>query len=542
MNFKKNESAQKLRGGYYTSLDLAEFLVRWVKEIRPKKILEPSCGDGAFFTAMRNAGIAKSEVLGFELNAVEAGKAREKALGAEFAATVKAQDFLGFALPRLDKEDEQFDAVVGNPPFVRYQYLPSEFQEESEKIFAKLDCAFTKHTNAWVPFILASMAMLRPGGRLAMVVPAEIIHVMHAQSLRAYLGHECSRIVIVDPEELWFEDTLQGAVLLLAEKRKSKVEKAEGVAVLPVRNREFLKTSPRTIFSSPVPINGKTVQGKWTRALLDPPVRKLIDALEKSKDVHRFDDVASVDVGIVTGANKFFLVDNDTIERFNLHRWAHPMFGRSEHCPGIIYDDKQHVQNAKVGNPTNFLWFVHDALKDPHVQEYVKSGEAQELHTRFKCRVRKPWYTVPSVYTTEIGMLKRSHHMPRLILNRAGAYTTDTAYRIRSTVKAERLVASFLNPLTAISAELEGRHYGGGVLEMVPSEIERLLIPLASSIKFDLSKLDEAVRTQPIDQLIEKNGAPILEKVGASKADVDRLMAGWKKLRSRRHRTTYAEA
>lgn len=543
VNFKKNESAQKLRGGYYTPMDLAEFLVRWVKEIRPKRILEPSCGDGAFLTALKTVGIRNADVLAFELNAVEAGKAREKLVGAEFSAIVKATDFLGYATPRLDYKDEQFDAAIGNPPFVRYQYLPAEFQGWSEKIFKALHCDFTKHTNAWVPFILASMAMLRPGGRLAMVVPAEIIHVMHAQSLRAYLGRECSRMVIIDPEELWFQNTLQGAVILLAQKRRSADEKAEGVAVLPVRSREFLDNTPRTVFTAPTAINGKTVQGKWTRALLTPPVRSLIDAFETNKGVHRFDNIATVDVGIVTGANKFFLVDDETVERFNLSRWAYPMFGRSEHCPGIVYDDKQHAENARVGNPTNFLWFDKAAGKDPDVQAYIKSGEDQELHTRFKCRIRKPWYTVPSVYSTEIGMLKRSHNMPRLILNKAGAYTTDTAYRIRSSkVKADYLVACFLNPLTAVSAELEGRHYGGGVLELVPSEIEKMLIPVTSKLVFDLPKLDDAVRTMPMDDLVSQNGQMILTGIGASKQDVDCLMAGWQKLRNRRHRTTYAEA
>lgn len=149
------------------------------------------------------------------------------------------------------------------------------------------------------------------------------------------------------------------------------------------------------------------MQGKWTRALLDVPARRLLDDLEKHVDVHRFDDLASVDVDIVTGANKFFLVDDETVERFNLHRWAHPMFGRSEHCPGIVYDDRQHCANAKDGSPTNFLWFDKGAECDKAVLEYVRLGEAQKLHTRYKCRVRSPWYTVPSVYSTEIGMLKR---------------------------------------------------------------------------------------------------------------------------------------
>jgi hypothetical protein len=49
VNFIKVESDQKLRGGYYTPPDLAGFLARWVAEIKPRSVLEPSCGDGAFF-------------------------------------------------------------------------------------------------------------------------------------------------------------------------------------------------------------------------------------------------------------------------------------------------------------------------------------------------------------------------------------------------------------------------------------------------------------------------------------------------------------
>src|SRR5204863_39727 len=52
MNFIENETEQKLRGGYYTPPDLAKFLARWVMGITPNHILEPSCGDGAFFHAV----------------------------------------------------------------------------------------------------------------------------------------------------------------------------------------------------------------------------------------------------------------------------------------------------------------------------------------------------------------------------------------------------------------------------------------------------------------------------------------------------------
>lgn len=541
MNFKKNQTAQKLRGGYYTPVELADFLARWVSEVKPKTWLEPSCGDGVFFAAAKNAGMKKSEGFAFELNKDEADKARAIVSEMSLKGTIRSEDFLGFALQELGEKGQRFDAVLGNPPFVRYQYLPEDFQARSERIFAELNCGFTKHTNAWVPFILASLALLRPGGRLGMVVPAEIIHVTHAQSLRAYLGTQCSRIVIVDPEELWFEDTLQGAVLLMAQKL-NRGEKAQGVAIYPVRDREFLETPAADIYSAPTPINGKTVQGKWTRALLDVPTRGLLDELEEHEEVKRFDEVAEVDVGIVTGANKFFLVDDETVERFDLSRWAHPMFGRSEHCPGIIYDERQHKANAKSGNPTNFLWFDEAAGKHKGVMAYIETGEKQRLHTRYKCRIRTPWYTVPSVYSTEIGMLKRAHHIPRLILNKAGAYTTDTAYRITSKVKAPQLVASFINPLTALSAELEGRHYGGGVLELIPSEIERLLIPLHAKARFDLTKLDKMVRTLSTDALLADHGKSVLEPLDLGGTQCVQLLDGWNKLRNRRHRVSTEEA
>ena len=546
MNFIENETAQKLRGGYYTPPDLAIFLAQWVKEIIPKRVLEPSCGDGVFFGALAQIkGFKMTSVTGFELEANEAAKARTRATEVGLnAATVHTEDFLQWALDHMNDGSVKFDAVVGNPPFIRYQYLPEPFQKRAELIFKGLNLPFTKHTNAWVSFILASMSLLRLGGRLAMVVPAEIIHVTHAQSLRSYLGRECRRLVIIDPEELWFSDTLQGVVILLAEKKHSEAEKGEGLGMYPVKGREFLRLSPSTVFNAPKSINGQTVQGKWTRALLDLETRSLFDELEHHREVHRFKDIAKVDVGIVTGANKFFLVPDAVVRNFQLEKWAHPMFGRSEHCPGIIYDDQQHAANAAKGNPTNFLWLRENAGQiDAALNTYIELGEQQELHTRYKCRVRSPWYTVPSVYSTEVGMLKRSHNTPRLILNRIGAYTTDTAYRIRTRdVGAEKLVGCFVNPLTALSAELEGRHYGGGVLELIPSEIERLVVPLPETVTVDIASLDDDIRNLPTSQVLSRQGKIVLGAMGLSREKQECVLEGWRKLKDRRHRTSSVPA
>lgn len=540
MNFKEFQTEQKLRGGYYTPADLAGFLVRWIAHINPRDVLEPSCGDGVFFPDLA-ATVPEARVTGFEIDRAEAKKALNAAAGAGLSgASITNTDFLGWAITALQSRAQRYDAILGNPPFIRYQYLPPLFQDRAEAIFSALGCKFTKHTNAWVPFILASFALLRPGGRLAMVVPAEIIHVTHAQSLRSYLGEQARRLVVVDPEELWFPGTLQGAVLLLAEKKAHPKEHGEGLGIFSVRGRDFLRADPEAVFRAPRSINGKTVEGKWTRALLDPSTRSLLDSLVSSRAARRFEDVADVDVGIVTGANKFFLVEDETVERYALHQWAHPMFGRSEHCPGIVYDERQHQANARKGNPTNFIWFKDRSVeKSRKGKIYIEQGIKENLHTRYKCRIRSPWYSVPSVYATEIGMLKRSHDTPRLILNHLRAYTTDTAYRISlKEGTAEQLVYGFVNALTALSAELEGRHYGGGVLELVPSEIERLLVPPPSKVTPAITELDAAIRTGPMGAVLERQSRQVLGPLGLSRQDQDELLGGWKKLRDRRHRVS----
>jgi adenine-specific DNA-methyltransferase len=544
MNFIKNESPTKLRGGYYTPPDIALFLTKWVFESNPRLILEPSCGDGIFLDAISQLNQGNvSRVLAVEKDSEEACKALQRAIGLRQLKTqIISEDFLEWGLLNVSKPLD-FDAVLGNPPFIRYQYLDGAQQSLMEKVFKLFHLPFTKHTNAWVPFIILSIAHLKAGGRLAMVVPSEILHVLHAQQLRTFLASHCSKIHVIDPEELWFGDTLQGVVLLLAEKNGPERSNEHGVAITQVRDRLFLE-DPSNIFNQANYLNGDVIKGKWMLGLLSQQQRELLIDIIHRPNVTRFKQIASVDVGIVTGANKFFLVPDEVVDKYKLGEWAHPMFGRSEHAPGVIYDAKTHRSNKGVGFPTNFLWFQEtDITKYPkRIREYLKKGEEEGLHKRFKCRVRSPWFKVPSVYTTPVGMLKRCHDYPRLISNKANAYTTDTAYRIRTNeIEPDRLVYSFINSLTSLSAELEGRHYGGGVLELVPSEIERLVIP-TPEVPVHIDELDKLIRTgvHP-EKLFTQQNKLILGGIGISKAEQETLLEAWNHLRSRRQRSQSKE-
>lgn len=528
-------TAQKRRGAWYTDPRLTSWLLRWVRGARPRVLLEPSCGDGAFFAPLRSAVPLPTleRVLAWELDPGEAARAGDllRALPG-VVAEVHAGDFVGWALERAGSPPE-VDAVVGNPPFVRYQYLDHGDQERSAALLGRLGLRTTRHTNAWVPFLAGALDRLRPGGRLGMVVPAELLHVLHADAARRHLLTTCARVVVVDPRDLWFDSALQGVVLLLAEKRATPG--IARLAVVAVDGRAAFEGDPEALVDHAALLDGRELPGKWVRAVLSPAERAALDTALAAPAVRPFGALARVRVGIVTGANDFFLVSDEVVDRHGLHAHARPMFGRSEDAAGVVYDAEDHAANRRRGSGTSFLHF--DA--EPHgegARAWLAAGEARGLHRRYKCRVREPWYRVPSVSTAPVAMLKRCHDHPRLVLNRLGALTTDTAYRVDPhAIDPARLVGLFVNSFTALAAELEGRHYGGGVLELVPSEIRRLPIPLAPGVP-RLEALDALVRARVgPEALFSEQDRAVLVPAGLG-AEVAALRSGWWRLRDRRQR------
>jgi len=547
MNFKVLESQRKLTGSYYTPQTIASFISKWIMESSPKKILEPSCGDGVFFSEINNiARTQKSRdvsIHGVDLDqdVIQDLKLRKKKNEFESVAlNLVHSDFLEYSIEQTSK-NTRFDAVIGNPPFIRYQYLEAEHQRLTEKIFFESNLTFTKHTNAWVPFVIQSIKLLNAGGRLAMVIPTELMHVLHANSLRKYLIDTCQKIAVVHVEDLFSSEVLQGVVLLMCEK-KSLSFKGKSQIAFPTASRfdlhnghvyEFLQT-----------INYKTSENldyKWTEGLLTPEEKAVYKKAKDCKNTKLFFDIAEVDVGIVTGANDFFLVSDHVVKKYALQKYSKPMFGRSSHVKGVIFSQKDMDENRQQGLPVNFLEFpqINKSLFSKKVQDYISFGESQELHGRYKCRIRSPWYVVPSIWASGVSMLKRAHDLPRLIHNEANSYTTDTAYRIRtkSGIKEDRLVWCFVNSLTALSNELEGRHYGGGVIELVPSEIERLVVPYVDMPKNALKKLDKLYRLKKsAGEILKEQDEIILKNLGLNDKEINILHSAWVRLRNRRQR------
>jgi hypothetical protein len=95
------------------------------------------------------------------------------------------------------------------------------------------------------------------------------------------------------------------------------------------------------------------------------------------------------------------------------------------------------------------------------------------------------------------------------------------------------LSGSLFNSLTFAFSELMGRSYGGGVLELEPTEAEALPIPITADL--DVTQVDLLVRAGLTeDALTMVDDIVLRDRLGLSVRDVERLRGVWMKLRDRR--------
>ncbi len=542
-------SPEKLRGGYYTPDHVAAWISAWAIRSSKDSVLEPSCGDGAFLEAVLNRleligdrpRNLVAQVVGIEISAEEASLSRarvNKLLGRRSSmARVLAQDFFSWW---LSSNRTSSDVVVGNPPFIRYQTFPEPSRERAMRVMRDLGLTPNRLTNIWVPFVVASVACLKPGGRLGMVVPAELLQVSYASQLRAFLTDRFERIDIVACNDLFFENAEQEVVLLLAQglikspsdKNLCRVAMAELSSA-----KELRATEPSKLLGKSQCKDIRHDSEKWLKYFLSSTEIGLMRRLREDPRVTELSSHGEVDVGVVTGKNEFFLLSHDQVKKLGAEKYVTPIVGRSAHIRGVRFTEKDWNALAEKGDRVYLLNIpaVNGHELPYGCLNYIREGELAGFQKGYKCSIRDPWYAVPSVWVPDGFIFRQIYDFPRAVLNRASATSTDTIHRLRCRAKPELVAKTLYTSLTAASAEIEGRSYGGGVLELEPTEAERLLMPARLNGGMPLDECDRLLRSDRLTDLIEENDKLVLrDGLGIDRNDCKMLNNIWTKMRDRR--------
>jgi adenine-specific DNA-methyltransferase len=549
MNVIETESAQKLRGGYYTSSEVARWLCAWAIRGRADRVLEPSCGDGVFLEAaaqrFAQLGLDSSAIAerltGIEINANQAARACARLsneLGEPAPKVVHQGDFFEWW---KSAETLTFDAVVGNPPFIRYQSFPEPHRARAMQIMQSLGLSPNRLTNIWVPFVVAAAASLRVGGRMGFVLPAELLQVTYAAQLRSFLTDRFARIDIVACNELFFENAEQEVVLVLADGALCQASESNICRVTmteAARVSEITDRTPTAVLSDAQPKTIRHDNEKWLKYFLTAREIAFMRELRDGDSTTALATHASVDVGVVTGKNEFFVLTGEQVAVLGLDGYTSPLVSRSAQLKGAMIGKADWKRLSAAGDRVHLLHVRPDRATElsPTLRRYIREGEAKDFHKGYKCSIRKPWYIVPSVWAPDAFMFRQIYDFPRIVLNTSGSTSTDTIHRLTTkTAKPERVIANTYTWLTAASAEIEGRSYGGGVLELEPTEAERLLMPARLNGALPVTECDRLTREGRINDVLEENARIVLRQhMGLSAQDCAILKEIWIKMRDRR--------
>lgn len=525
----------KDNGVYYTPDSLAFFIVehalRAFNKERELSILEPSCGDGVFIDALTNClyqyGNGKHSIDCVEIDgqALELARARphNEFKKCEFINS----DFFDFS----SHGNKKYDLIVGNPPYVVRKRLPTNTIEKCKNVYSEAGLNDQDFRNLWGSFLIQSTSMLAKDGVLAFVLPAELLQVKYSEELRNFLLNSYDRVEVISFDDIIFDDIEQDTILLIGYKHHLD----KGLFSTSRKNlAKLLKDKPKF---KKKPIG--THSFKWTSHVLTHKELNLLVRLEKkfSPISHYCTAVA----GIVTAANDFFIVNDTTLKQYDLEGFALPIIQKGMYVNGsATFTEDAFEKIRESGKACHLLDFsrVNGDEFSTQVQQYLELGEKLKIDQRYKCRKRSPWYHVPGIWKSDGLFFKRSHLYPKILENSSDAVATDSAYRITMLdgFNIHSLVHSFYNSLTLSLAELKGRFYGGGVLELTPNEFKSIPIPYTEIALSEFEEFtDRFEHKTSIDDFVVKSDHEILNKVfNINSDDINTLQTIRKKLTSRR--------
>ena len=312
------------------------------------RVLEPSCGDGAFLRHLPGA-------VGLELDPDHCPPG------------AKAIDF--FAYP----EREQFDTIIGNPPYVRFQDIPPATQALIAR--GRYGACLDKRANLYLFFIDKCLRHLKPGGELIFITPRDFLKATSAVKLNRLLFEAGS---ITDAIELGdarvFPDAVPNCLIWRFEKgcsarslRYCEIgvgdDLAAALAAPAWEARHFIECAGHLMF-----------------ARGDYPLR--------------LSDVAFVKVGAVSGADELYtdllqgnreFVCSSTVSTGQTRRMIFSEPG--ERAPHALLPHKARLLQRKVTKFDESNWWMWGRLHYRSTQPRV--------YVNGKTRVAKPFFMHP---------------------------------------------------------------------------------------------------------------------------------------------------
>lgn len=494
---------EKLRdkGQFWTPAWVAEAMVAYAAK-DADGVFDPGVGRGAFARATEAMSQQEKRPLVFAGSEIDgellASQRQEAPEATRWLGKVRREDFLTKKRlpPRL--------GVVANPPYIRHHRMPATQKADLRRLLEveapglRLDGRAGLH----VYFLVHALALLKPGARLAFIVPADIAEGVFASALWAWIGthYALEAVWRFDPAATPFVgvDTNPLVLCLRAVPPQptyvqATIHAAEGPALqawvragFPVQHDAVLTAHEKEL----------------APALKQGVGRETLPAEHASGVV--LGDLVRIVRGIATGDNDFFFLTKAQAAHHHLPTDVLVRaIGRTRDAPQDVLTTARLDELEKQGRPT---WLLTLDQHVPHahadvVSRYLKIGVAKGLPTRALIAQRKPWYRMERRNVPPWLFAYLGRRDARFIRNEARVvpltgflcvYARDNAPAFRA--KLDQVLA---DPRVLTHLAQVGKTYGGGAIKVEPRSLERLPLPQPLVDELGLADLVASVKKPP---------------------------------------------
>ena len=513
-------SDKKKRGVFYTPKHVADILCKWAIRSKHDQVLEPSFGGCDFLESSR---------LRFTELGLRRSTAERRLFGADidplaFATLAsflenpnghfKQEDFLSLSLKSFPTISSGFTVIVGNPPYISHHNMTDWQKKSAWGAFTNGGVQLGGRASLWAYFVLHSLSFLKQGGRMAWVLPSSFLYSDYSKQVRETLSKRFERCLLINLHERLFitAGTEEISVITLCE---GLVESNPNPAMQIVS-----ASSTNEIEAVIERWENKKLRGKSNPQLASrfstAKGGKLFEQLSIDSLTKSLGDLFDIQIGIVSGANSFFILNSENWNKHKLpEKVASYVLTKFRFAKGVALDQEDVETILQIGENCLLLDTTKTEKIDGKVQEYLDSFPKDKIETTTTFTRRKRsgiWHRFNDKRIPDAFFPYMQNIGTWIVINRAGINATNSIHRLfrrdNITEKDLKLAAiSILSTFSQLSAELEGRTYGAGVLKHEPSEAARikLLMPEVDIKKIDttLKKIDRCLR-QDLQQKARK--------------------------------------
>ena len=478
------EEREKLRdkGQFWTPNWVAEAMVSYlINDRKIDVIYDPATGNGAFFEAIIKLNLSKIKFYGTDID----DEILKSSIYKNNNCYVEIRDFI------KNPPKRKFKGIIANPPYIRHHRLDRETKDFVKKLAIsitgdKIDGRAGYH----IYFLIQALNLLEKNGKLSFILPADTFEGVFSEKLWKWIANifHIEAVVTFDEKATPFPGVDTNAIVVFiknAPPKKNlfwvKVNKAYNDDLL-----KFVSSNFQLLNFDNIEIIEREIVEAIKLGLSRPPQK------QNNYKYHLF-DFAKVMRGIATGANEFFFLTSEQIDKFKIpKKFFKRAVGRTKDITNSILSEDQLELLDKNNRPTYLLSINKEKEIPKSLQNYIQKGVDLKLHERSLIKQRTPWYKmeqrkIPPILFTYLGR-KNS----RFILNRARVLPLTGFLCVYPIYSDEEYIINLwkaLNePETIENLKIVGKSYGSGSIKVEPSNLNRLPIPEHIVLKYNLNR------------------------------------------------------